>query len=161
MADLGWSLPVHGVDAATARCGIIWQHERIRALLDRARSIAKRAVAGGSPSPDDLVVAIDDIRSVMEAHCTYEERHWVPLLRENVPLGPQWADDIVAEHRTQRELLADLHREASADPASPTLPGRLEFLVAWLRSHMAEEERYLTLPAVVPRDFLVIEQRTG
>jgi hypothetical protein len=139
----------------------MWQHERIRALLDRARSIARSALAGGAPSPDDLVVAIDDIRSVMEAHCGYEERHWLPLLRDNVPLGPQWADDILVEHRTQRELMADLHREACAAPGSPTLPARLEFLVAWLRSHMAEEERYLMLPDLIHDDFLVIEQSAG
>lgn len=150
-----WSLSEHRVDPGTARCGVIWQHEHIRALLDMARSVISEAAAW---SPKVLVTAIADIRSALEAHFAYEEKHWLPVLRRGVPVGEQVAEEILAEHDRQRDFVAGLYREACACSSSPGLASNLTFLAAWLRSHMADEERYLVLRNVGRDDFFVIPQ---
>src|SRR3954466_11194903 len=90
-----WSLSEHRVDPGTARCGIVWQHEHIRALLDTARSIAEPRSDKTAPPPRALASAIADIRSALEAHFAYEERHWLPVLRDHGPLGRERAEEIV------------------------------------------------------------------
>ncbi len=159
MMDSRWSLSENRVDPGTARCGIIWQHEHIRALLDTARSIAEPASEGAAQSPKALVTAIADIRSAIEAHFAYEEKNWLPVLRGETPLGGERADEILLEHDGQRHLVARLYSEALARPGSPGLASGLKFLAAWLLSHMAEEERGLWLPSVRDDDFVVIAQR--
>ena len=149
MMDPGWSFSEHRVDADTAWCGIIWQHERIRALLDTARSVAEANRGGEARSPEALACAIADIRLALEAHFAYEKRHWLPQ-----------ADQIVVEHDQQWDLLDRLHREACAGPSSPELAASLTFFAAWMLSHMAEEERCLGVPSIVSDDFFVIPRRT-
>jgi len=161
MGDTDWSLSEHGVDADTARCGIIWQHERIRALLDTARSIAEPGPESEAPSAQALAAAIYDILSTMEAHFAYEERHWLPLLRDDVAGGRERADAILGEHSRQRDFLAGLYWAACVGPASPWLVSNLRFLAAWILSHMAEEERYLAVPRESSDDFFVIAQSSG
>ena len=143
MMDSRWSLSEHRVDPGTARCGIIWQHERIRALLDRARSIAEAASEGAIPSPKALATAIADIRSAMEAHFAYEETHWLPVLRADSSGGGERADEMLLEHEGQRDLAARLYNEVHARPGSPGPVSGLRFLAEWLLSQMAAEERTL------------------
>jgi len=143
MIELGWSAPARRVDAGTARHGILVQHERIRALLERARVVAGAALDGVPASQDAVAVAIADIRSVMEIHLTFEEAVLLPLLRDDPPGGPERAARLLDEHRQQRDVLANLHSEACTHPELPILAAKLEFLAAWLLADMQEEERSL------------------
>ena len=142
MMELGWSAPSHPVDAGTAKRGILWQHGRIRALLERARTVADAALDGDAPSVDAVAPAIVDLRSTIEVHLTFEETVLLPLLRDDA-LGSQRADRLLDEHTRQREVLAALHREAAAHPQLPMLAAKLAFLASWLMADMAEEERCL------------------
>jgi iron-sulfur cluster repair protein YtfE (RIC family) len=161
MIDLGWSAPERRLDAGSARRGILWQHERIRALLERARAVAEARLAGESPSPDSVALAIGDLHSTMEVHLTFEESVLLPLLRDDLPIGPQRADQLLDEHTRQRAMLAALHREASVHPELPALAAKLAFLAAWLLADMEEEERSLLNPDVVRDDAVVIDQSCG
>jgi len=156
--DSRWSLSEHRVDPGTARCGIVWQHEHIRALLDTARSIAEPSSDGAVPSPRALACAIADIRSAMEAHFAYEERHWVPVLRAASPLGRERAEEILLEHDQQRDFVARLYCDACTWPSAPGLASNLTFLAAWLLSRMADEERGLVFPTTGADEFFVIAQ---
>src|SRR5678815_4420508 len=89
MIELGWSAPARRVDAGTARRGILWQHQRIRALLERARTVAEAALDGEAPSPDAVASAVGDIHTTMEVHLAFEEHVLLPLLRDDLPVGPQ------------------------------------------------------------------------
>ena len=161
MIDLGWSAPAKPVDAGTARHGILSQHQHLRALLERARAVAEAALEGQPPSPDAVASAIGDIRTIMEVHLTFEEKVLLPLLANDLPLGPARADRLLAEHAGQRQSLAMLHREACAFPASATLAAKLAFLTSWLLADMAEEERSLINPDVIRDDIVVIDQSSG
>jgi Hemerythrin HHE cation binding domain len=161
MNELGWSAPTRRVDAGSARRGILWQHEHIRGLLERARAIAEAALDGEVLSPDAVASAIGDIRSTMEVHLTFEESVLLPILRDDLPVGPQRADLLLDEHTRQRGVLAGLHNEACAHPELPTLAAKLAFLTTWLLADMEEEERCLINPEVVRDDTVVVDQTCG
>jgi hypothetical protein len=152
MSDFVWSTPPHPVDADTARRCVLAQHVQIRALLANARRIAEAAFAGRAPRPDAVASAIGDIRAAMEAHLAFEEKLLVPLIELDVPLGPERARRMLDEHRRQRAMLANLHREAIAAPEVPTLSIKLSFLTSWLLADMNGEERELLVPETIRDD---------
>jgi hypothetical protein len=97
----------------------------------------------------------------MDIHLAFEERVLMPLLADDLPLGPQRAERLLDEHRRQRETLATLHREACAHPGLPTLAVKLAFLTSWLLADMDEEERSFIIPDVVRDDIVVVDQASG
>ena len=143
MIDLGWSAPMADVDAGTARRGILWQHERIRALLRKAAAVAESALDGDADSSTAVAEVIADISSTMEAHLAFEERLLIPLFAAGSIGGAQRGEQLKDEHRRQREVLAAIHREACAQPLLPMLAAKLAFLTAWLFADMDEEEGWL------------------
>lgn len=161
MTEIGWSAPERPVDAGTARKGILAQHVHLRDLLERARALADAALNGDRSAPDAVVSAIGDVRSAMEVHLTYEEAVLLPLFRNDLPLGPARADQLVDEHVRQRAMLAALHQEACRHPELPTLAVKLAALTSWLLADMAEEERSVLTPDVVRDDAVVIDQSDG
>ena len=161
MNDIGWSAPVRPVDAGTARRGILWQHERIRTLLEKARALADACLEGEASVPDAVASAIGDIHSAMEIHLKFEETVLLPLLRDDLPVGPQRAERLLAEHIQQRATLAALHKEASLHPELPLLASKLAALTAWLLADMIEEECSLLNPDAVRDDLVVVDQNSG
>jgi hypothetical protein len=141
--DLGWTAPTQRLDAGAARRGILWQHERIRGLLEKARAVSD-ARLGGAASPEAVADAVSDLHSTIEVHLAFEEAVLVPLLREDLPDGPARADRMLDEHQRQRQMLASIHLEAYHHPELSTLALKLGFLASWFLADMAEEERELT-----------------
>jgi hypothetical protein len=161
MIELGWSAPARRVDAGLATRGILWQHRRIRSLLEKSRAIADDALDGTAQPSDAVASAIGDIRATLEIHLAFEEAVLLPLLRDDLPIGPQRADRLLDEHVRQRAMLATLHGEATAHPELPTLAVKLAFLASWLLADMAEEEQSLLVPDVVRDDIVVVDQTSG
>jgi len=161
MNDIGWSAPLRPVDSGTARRGILWQHERIRTLLEKARALADACLEGEASVPDAVASAIGDIHSAMEIHLKFEETVLLPLLRDDLPVGPQRAERLLAEHIQQRATLAALHKEASLHPELPLLASKLAALTAWLLADMIEEECSLLNPDAVRDDLVVVDQNSG
>ena len=146
MTNLEWSLPSYRVDAQTARRGILAQHEEIRGLVLRARTVAEAALDGEALYPGSVASAIGDLRMIIEAHLDFEEQVLLPILRlDDLMLGPDSgrADHMITDHRSQRLMLASLHREARAFPNLPILAAKLAFLTSWLAADMNEEEQAL------------------
>lgn len=161
MSEIGWSAPEKPVDAGTARRGILWQHVRLRQLLERAQALAEARLGGDVSVPDAVASAIGDLRSAMEVHLTFEESVLLPLFRDDLPLGPERAERLVDEHLRQREMFAALQKEACHHPELPTLAVKLGALVSWLLADMAEEERSLLNPETLREDTVVIDQTYG
>lgn len=161
MSEIGWSAPEKPVDAGTARRGILWQHTRLRQLLQRAQAVADARLDGDVSVPDAVASTIGDVHSAMEVHLKFEESVLVPLFRDDLPLGPERADRLVDEHLRQREMLATLHKEASRHPELPTLAVKLAALASWLLADMEEEERALLNPDTLRDDVIVIDQTSG
>jgi hypothetical protein len=102
--------------------------------------------------------AIGAVRSIMEVHLAFEEAVLVPILRDDLPLGPDRAARLLDEHARQRATLAILHGEATAFPQLETLPAKLAFLTEWLLADMAEEEKSLLVPDALPDHAAVVAQ---
>lgn len=160
MIDLGWSAPTRPVDAGAARRGILEQHEWIRVVLERGAAAA-RARLDGTAAGEALASAIGELRSAIIAHLAFEERTLLPLLRDDLPLGPQRADRLLDEHAHQREILDAIFAEAREQPHLPELATKLARLTEWLHADMLEEERSLLIPEVVRDDLIVIDQCGG
>jgi iron-sulfur cluster repair protein YtfE (RIC family) len=135
---------LHALDAGAARRGVLWQHDRIRGLLEKARAVAD-ARLGGEGLPEAVAEAVSDLHSTIEVHLAFEEAVLMPLLREDLPEGPARADKMLDEHQRQRHMLASIHREAYNHPQLPALAVKLGFLAAWFLADMAEEERELSM----------------
>jgi iron-sulfur cluster repair protein YtfE (RIC family) len=150
MIELGWSAPLTRVDAGSARRGILWQHERIRELLAKARAVADSALDGDAESLCAVAGIIADLHSTMEAHLSFEERVLLPLLAEDSRAGLQRAARLRDEHTHQREVLNAIEREAWAQPQLPTLAAKLAFLTSWLLADMQEEEQSFLAGEVGP-----------
>jgi Hemerythrin HHE cation binding domain len=142
--DLGWTAPARGLDAGAARRGVLWQHDRIRGLLEKALAVAD-ARLGGEATAEAVADAIGDLHSTIEVHLSFEEEVLVPLLREDLPEGPSRVDRMLDEHQRQRRMLASIHREAHNHPQLPALAVKLGFLASWFLTDMAEEERELSM----------------
>ncbi len=161
MNHIGWSAPPGPVDAGTARRGILWQHVRIRTLLEKARELAEARLEGEPSISDAVASAIGDIHLAMEVHLKFEEAVLLPLLRDDLPIGPQRAERLVEEHLQQRSMLAALHKEAATHPELPLLASKLAALTSWLLADMVEEERSLLNPDAVRDDIVVVDQNSG
>lgn len=161
MTNLGWCAPSRRVDAQTAMQNIHAQHDRIRGLLDRARAVAEKALDGHAPSPDAVASAIGDIHTTITIHLAFEEDVVLPILNDDLPLGPERAKRLVDEHARQRAILGTLHREACAGPELPTLAAKLAFLTSWLLTDMEEEERTFVTPDVIRDDAISVDQDSG
>jgi hypothetical protein len=161
MSEVGWTAPERPVDAGTARRGILWQHVRLRQLLERAQALADARLDGDVAVPDAVASVIGDLRSVMEVHLTFEESVLLPLFRDDLPLGPERAERLIDEHLRQRAMLAALHKEACHHPELPTLAAKLAALSSWLLTDMAEEERSVLNPEALRDDVVVVDQSDG
>lgn len=161
MSHIGWAAPTKPVDAGTAREGILWQHVRLRHLLEHAQALAEARLDGDVAVPDAIASAIGDVHSVMEVHLTFEESVLLPLFRDDLPLGPERADRLVDEHHRQRAMLAALHKEACHHPELPTLAAKLSALTSWLLTDMDEEERSVLNPDALRENAVVIDQTCG
>lgn len=159
--DSGWIAPGTRVDADSARRAILWQHRRIRTLLERAAAVAEAALAGTLASPDAVSSAVGDVRATLEIHLTFEEKVILPILRDDLPIGPQRAENLVDEHKRQRAMLAQIHAEAIAHPELPELAAKLAALTAWLRADMEDEERSLLTRDVLRDDIVTVDQADG
>ncbi len=145
MMNLGWSVPSHRVDAETAKRRILSQHAQIGGLLLQARAVAEAALDGKPLPAGEVANAIDDICMIIEVHLDFEESVLLPILRlDDLMLGAEGrADKLIADHQSQRAMLAALYREARAFPELPMLAAKLAFLTSWLVEDMKEEERAL------------------
>jgi hemerythrin-like domain-containing protein len=161
MRELGWSAPETRVDAGSALKGILAQHREIRDLLERSRAMAAAALDGERVPADRLATSIGDIRTIMEVHLAFEEKVLLPLLDDDLPLGPARAAALLDEHHQQRQLLATLHAEATAGPSLPQLAEKLDLLTSWLLEDMDEEERCVLIPDVIRDDIVVVDQSCG
>jgi len=141
--------PGRTLDAPSARRSILGQHQRLRALLERARRVADLALDGEAADPGGVAVAIGELVHVMESHLAFEESLLLPILNADLPHGPARAAELAKEHEQQRAMLSALHRQATAAPRVPTLATKLMFLTDWLLADMSHEEEELLSPAVL------------
>lgn len=138
-----WAIPTHRIDETTARRTLLFQHQRIRALLEHARQIAEDALDQKPLPAYAVATAIGDIHTTFETHLRFEEKVLGDLWDGELPDGSARTRRLLEEHARQRMTLANLHDQARTGPWVPLLAAKLAFLTSWLLDDMAEEERTL------------------
>lgn len=147
--------------ADTAREAVLGQHRLIRAALETACGAADAALGAEVFPVQAVATAVTALRAVMEAHLGFEEQVLLPILGDDLPLGPERAEHMLAEHREQRAALARLQSEAGLHPELPTLAAKLAGLASTLLADMEEEERSLLTRDALRDDVVAIGQDCG
>jgi hypothetical protein len=147
--------------AASARQAVLDQHIELRRLLEMGMVQVHAAVKGGQvPGHEPLRSLVTMIREVFVQHLADEEALILPILEDDLPLGPLRAKRLRDEHAGQRaelEALCGWPEEES----DLELALRFEGLGMNLLDDIADEERHLLTPEIIRDDCIVIDQSGG
>jgi polyisoprenoid-binding protein YceI len=146
--------------AANARARILAQHATIRTLLWAASSIASGALEGRTRAASLLPRYVFELRTTLQEHLACEETLVLPLLENDLPLGPARAAKMREEHARQRAELDALAASCGHAELRPVADS-LRRLVTNLLIDMEQEEAHLLTPDVVRDDAVVVDQASG
>jgi len=148
--------------AARARQTVLDQHVELRKLLTMGLVQVHAAVKGGGelPGHEPLRSLVAMIRDLFVRHLADEEALILPILEDDLPLGPLRAKRLREEHTEQRaelEALCGWPEEES----DLELALRFEGLGMILLDDIADEERHLLTSEIIRDDCIVIDQCGG
>jgi hypothetical protein len=147
--------------AARARRLVLEQHVELRRLLTMGMAQANAAVKGSlALGHEPLRSLVAMLRDVFVRHLADEEALIVPLLEDDLPIGPLRARRLREEHADQRAELDGLCRWPEED-SDLELALRFEALGRTLLDDIAHEEKYLLTPEIIRDDCIVIDQFGG
>ncbi len=146
--------------AETARRLVLEQHRGLRRLLMMGLAQASGAEGHLEPRHEPLRALVEEIQSVFVRHLADEESLILPILEDDLPIGPIRAEALREEHARQRaelEALCAWPEEYSDDE----LATRFAELATALLEDIAHEERELLTSDVIRQDSIVIDQCGG
>jgi hypothetical protein len=147
--------------AARARRTVLDQHIELRRLLKMGMAQARAAVKGGEvPAHEPLRSLVAMVRDVFVQHLADEEALILPILDDDLPLGPLRAERLREEHAGQRAELEALWSWPEEE-SDLELALRFEGLGVALLDDIAHEERHLLTPEIIRDDCIVIGQSGG
>jgi hypothetical protein len=152
-ADLG--------PAARARRLVLEQHIELRRLLRMGMAQAQAAVKGHVLPHESLRALILMIREVFVQHLADEEALIIPVLDDDLPLGPLRAKRLREEHAGQRKELERLCSWPEEESHDLELILRFEGLGTALLDDITHEERELLTPEIIRDDGIVVDQCGG
>jgi DUF438 domain-containing protein len=145
--------------AETARRLVLQQHLQLRRMLSMGLVQARQSVAGdGAQEPLRGLVGL--IRDVFVQHLADEEALLVPILEDDLPVGPLRVEALREEHDRQRSELETLCAWPE-EGSDLELAARFEALATALLGDIAHEERELLIPEVIRDDRIIINQFGG
>jgi len=127
---------------------LLHQHDELRRMVDACLSLVDRLEAGASVA-GDLAQEIARLRIGFEAHNRHEEALLRPVLIAADAFGEVRVDQMIEEHVRE-------HRAVRQTLASIEVDGLVEIL-ATLRSHLDDEERWFLSPRIVRDDLVSVE----
>jgi iron-sulfur cluster repair protein YtfE (RIC family) len=143
---------------------VLADHEKLR---DRLVDLEALAFAVEQPHPDGKQVA--KLRADAEAfleylakHMHWEEAYLLPALFEADSWGPQRVEQLLEDHREQRELFTlILDRVHDANRPDAVVSRDIRGLVGLLRDDMREEEAVFLDERVLRDDIVGIDVEAG
>ena len=144
------------------RARIFSEHAMLRrgmATLSREAAGAQKGIAGAIGR---LYDAVRDVRDAFERHLDYEERAFVPLLREADAWGPVRVTHLLDDHRQQRIALVALVEDVT-EGAKPIdeLAEEIAWLIRSLQNDMDQEESKLLDSYALGTCSIVLDQTDG
>jgi hypothetical protein len=122
--------------------------------------VQARQSAAGDGAQEPLRGLVGLIRDVFVQHLADEEALIVPILEDDLPVGPLRAEALREEHDRQRSELDTLVAWPE-EGSDLELAARFETLATTLLADIVHEERELLIPEVISDDHVVISQLGG
>jgi len=144
--------------AETARRLVLEQHLGLRRLL--MMGLAQASEEHQELPHEPLRALVSEIHSVFVRHLTDEEELILPILENDLPLGPQRAEALREEHARQRGELEALCAWPE-DRSDLELATRFGRLAAALLEDITHEEREVLTADVIRDDGIAIDQSGG
>lgn len=145
--------------AEAARQAVLQQHIQLRRMLSMGLVQARQSAAGEGPQ-EPLRGLVGLVRDVFVQHLADEEALLVPILEDDLPVGPLRVEALREEHDRQRSELDTLVAWPE-EGSDLELAARFETLATTLLGDIAHEERELLIPEVIRDDHVVISQLGG
>jgi hypothetical protein len=146
--------------AAKARRAVLDQHAELRRLLKMGMAQAQVCVKDQTLAHEPLRSLVTLIRDVFVRHIADEEALILPILEDDLPLGPLRAKRLREEHAGQRAEFETLCRWPEEEN-DLELALRFEGLGTALLDDIGHEERQLLTPEIIRDDCIVIDQDGG
>jgi hypothetical protein len=147
--------------ADRARRIVLEQHIELRRLLRMGMAQSLAAVRRQVLPHESLRSLVAMIREVFVQHLADEEALILPLLEDDLPLGPVRAKRLREEHTDQRKELETLCSWPEEEIHDLELALRFEVLGTALLDDITHEERDLLTPEVIRDDCIVVDQCAG
>ena len=148
------------LSAEAARARILEQHRNLRTLLAAGLDFVRGAGGRARRSRAELAAVLGRANQAFQRHLADEEALILPILNDDVPVGPWRAELLLQEHQRQR---AELDALSQVEPSCSRdeLAARYATLVRELLLDMAKEEEELITPDAIRDDGIVIDQSCG
>jgi hypothetical protein len=150
----------HPVSADVALRRTLDQHWELHQLLDVGVAHARATLGGDFAARKRLGLLVRLACRKFVEHLQFEEAMIVPLLRDDLPVGPLRAERLLDEHARQVEEIEALCAWGDVDDPRE-LASRFIDLSATLLADMDHEERELLTSDVIRDDGVVIDQCAG
>jgi hypothetical protein len=148
------------VPASVALSRVLRQHVELRALLEAGLEQVRLVLAGELAALRPLRSLMALTQSTFVEHLAYEEAVILPILADDLPVGPLRMERILEEHARQiAELRALCAWRDGDDPTS--LAKGFGDLARALLADIEHEERDVLTPDVIRDDAVVIDQCGG
>jgi hypothetical protein len=148
------------VPATVALSRVLDQHWELRQLLTAGLEYARAILSGEEVAHQRFFLLAQAACGRFVKHLEEEEALILPLLEDDLPLGPLRADRIREEHANQRVEIEALGAWRHTDDPQQ-LAFRFSELASDLLADMEDEERELFNPDVIRDDGIVIDQCGG
>jgi hypothetical protein len=159
-ADLDWNFYEHRPSAGRARMLVLEQHMVLRDLLNAGIAEVRASEVDNPSRRESLGMLVRWLRDLFVQHLADEEALIVPILEDDLPLGPCRAAQLRDEHlRQRREFDALCDWPDTADEGE--LAARFDTLATALLGDMAHEEWDLLTPDIIRDDCVVVDQSSG
>jgi hypothetical protein len=139
---------------------VLGQHVTLRDLLNAGIAEARTSAADNPSRRESLRMLVRWLRDLFVQHLADEEALIVPILEDDLPLGPCRAALLRDEHLRQRqEFDALCDWPDAADERE--LVARFATLATALLGDMTHEEFDLLTPEIIRDDCVVVDQSSG
>ena len=143
--------------AGIARQIVFAQHRMLRRFLMMGMAHACGGLSDKGPPLEPFRRLIAELQAVFLQHLADEEALILPLLTDDLPLGPARAKALCEEHARQRAELETLCAWPD-DGSDQELAARFGQLAVALLEDIAREERQFPIPAEIRGDRIVMAQ---
>jgi CBS domain-containing protein len=151
----------HGLRPSDVRARILAEHDVLRELYARIEALALRVLADESDAEGPLRERCRELYQALLRHIELENTILVPALRETNAFGPVRAQNLLAEHERQRQVLLDALTAAEATASEADVARGVLVLIGELLTDMAHEEQALLHPDLLKDDPIAVDVETG